>query len=136
MKKGIVVSAALLAPTACATGVVQWDISKRQDATSKLGKRQAGTQQEVIQNSLARGGYFATCTVGTPAQDVIIQLDTGSSDIWVPASTANVCDEGACTLGSCTYHVLLSVFEVDTDWHKLTRLCLRRLTTLLRATSR
>jgi hypothetical protein len=108
VKKHTVVAAALLTPPACATGVVQWDITRRQLPNRPgLGKRQtpAGTQQEVIENSLARGGYFATCTVGSPGQDVILQLDTGSGDIWVPASTAEVCNEGACTLGSCTYTV-------------------------------
>lgn len=124
VKKGAVVAAALLTPAAHATGVVQWDISRRQlPGRLGLGRRQtpAGTQQEVIENSLDRGGYFATCTVGSPGQDVILQLDTGSSDVWMPASTAEVCKEGACTLGSCTYSVFPSILEADTNWSQLTR---------------
>lgn len=97
-------SASLLAPTVHATtGFVQWEISKRSHPKLGLRKR-AGTQQEVIDNSQARGGYFATCTLGTPGQHVTLQLDTGSSDIWVPSSSASVCDDNACELGSCTYN--------------------------------
>lgn len=97
-------SVSLLAPTVHATaGFVQWDIIKRSQPKLGLRKR-AGTQQEIIDNSQARGGYFATCTLGTPGQHVTLQLDTGSSDIWVPSSSASVCDDNACSLGSCTYH--------------------------------
>lgn len=104
MRSSVLLAAAsgsLLVPTVYATGVVQWDISKRFHPKFSLGKR-AGTQQEVIENSLTRGGYFATCTLGTPGQHVVLQLDTGSSDIWVPSASASVCDNSACTLGSCT----------------------------------
>lgn len=95
----------LLAPTVFATGVVKWDIEKRHHPKSSLGKRASGTQQEDVVNSVARGGYFATCTLGTPSQDVILQLDTGSSDIWVPSSDAAICSvtEEACSLGTCAW---------------------------------
>ena len=85
--------------------MVQWDIQKRhspQDLT-RLRKR-ASTYEEVITNEQSRGGYFATCRLGTPGQDLTLQLDTGSSDIWVPDSSAQVCSQhtgGGCTLGSC-----------------------------------
>lgn len=93
----------LLAPIVHASGVVQWDIEKRHHPKFKLGRRAVGTQQEDIANSVVRGGYFATCSLGTPSQDVILQLDTGSSDIWIPSSDAAICDvsENACSLGTC-----------------------------------
>ena len=85
-------------------GVVQWGIERKQ-LKPKLGKRAGSTFEEVITNEQARGGYFATCSVGTPAQDLTLQLDTGSSDIWVPYSQASVCQgtsgSDACTFGSC-----------------------------------
>lgn len=94
-----------VAHAASAGGVIQWDIRKYQRPRdlSRLGKR-ASTFEEVISNEQARGGYFATCKLGTPGQDVTLQLDTGSSDIWVPDSESRVCKQGAtrgCDLGSC-----------------------------------
>ncbi|KAI6081483.1 acid protease [Hypoxylon rubiginosum] len=83
--------------------VVQWDIVKRQTAPNTLTRRQANTFTEVITNEKLRGGYFATCSVGTPAQNLTLQLDTGSSDIWVPSSSASVCEQASddgCTFGS------------------------------------
>ncbi|KAI1764718.1 acid protease [Hypoxylon sp. FL1150] len=83
--------------------VVQWDIVKRQTAPNTLTRRQSNTFTEVITNEKLRGGYFATCSIGTPAQNLTLQLDTGSSDIWVPSSSASVCDDasqGGCSFGS------------------------------------
>ncbi|CCC06276.1 hypothetical protein SMACR_00494 [Sordaria macrospora] len=85
------------------SGVVQWDIQKRpvpNVAPNRLLRRAGSTYQQIIQNEQARGGYFATCEMGTPGQKVTLQLDTGSSDVWVPDSTASVCNQGACDLGS------------------------------------
>ncbi|KAK4152531.1 mitochondrial elongation factor g 1-like protein [Chaetomidium leptoderma] len=85
-------------------GVVQWDIQRtqRSDEFKKLKKR-ASTFEEVVTNERARGGYFATCRLGTPGQNMTLQLDTGSSDIWVPDSGAQVCRETGtegCALGT------------------------------------
>ncbi|KAG0044452.1 hypothetical protein BGZ83_010333, partial [Gryganskiella cystojenkinii] len=33
--------------------------------------------------------YYGTVSVGTPAQKVKLDFDTGSSDIWFPSSTCN-----------------------------------------------
>lgn len=96
------------------SGVVQWGIQKRsapEDLRNKNRfRKRASTYEEVITNEESRGGYFATCRLGTPGQDLTLQLDTGSSDIWVPDSTAAVCrtdttsssssSGGGCTFGS------------------------------------
>ena len=85
-------------------GVVQFDVARRQPHPRLL--RRASTAQTDLSNDLTQGGYFIKCEVGTPAQSLTLQLDTGSSDIWVPASDASVCESSktssGCTLGSCT----------------------------------
>ncbi|KAK4231160.1 mitochondrial elongation factor g 1-like protein [Podospora fimiseda] len=80
-------------------------LAKRQPPASDLTRirKRASTYEEVINNEEARGGYFATCRLGTPAQNLVLQLDTGSSDIWVPDSNAKVCTASGtegCALGS------------------------------------
>ncbi|KAH8162206.1 hypothetical protein CIB48_g6028 [Xylaria polymorpha] len=95
-------TSALLASGASAQ-VVQWGIEKRGHPAPMLSRRADGTVQETITNEKSRGGYFASCTVGTPPQKVTLQLDTGSSDIWVPASTASVCEESSSQGGGCTF---------------------------------
>jgi elongation factor G len=87
-------------------GVVQLDIQRtqRQEEFKRLRKR-ADTFEEVVTNERARGGYFATCRMGTPGQNLTLQLDTGSSDTWVPDSAATVCRQTStqegCRLGNC-----------------------------------
>lgn len=109
MKSGLGIALCGLAIGSMAHGqVVQWNIEKRRSEEDKtLDTRQARTIEEVIKNDKTKGGYFATCKIGTPGQDVTLQLDTGSSDIWVPDSGANICSQSrvsnGCELGSCKY---------------------------------
>ncbi|KAI1423201.1 aspartic peptidase domain-containing protein [Xylaria sp. FL1777] len=100
--------------------VVQWDIQRRTNPAPRLRRRADGSVLEVITNEQTRGGYFASCTVGTPAQDLTLQLDTGSSDIWVPASSASVCQDnsqgGGCTFGSYDADKSSSVTQLKEDF--------------------
>ncbi|KAK8075581.1 hypothetical protein PG997_010244 [Apiospora hydei] len=121
MKSVATLAAGSLIASIAHAQVVQFDIAKRatQPNRQRLSKREATTYEETITNEKQRGGYFATVSVGSPAQKLTLQLDTGSSDIWVPSSSSSVCtksapsggsrggdgaesgeDEG-CTLGSC-----------------------------------
>ncbi|KAH8899193.1 acid protease [Thozetella sp. PMI_491] len=107
MKGSSAVVAGTLLAGAARAQVVQWAISKREPATvsdmSRL-RRRASTLEATVTNRIDRGGYFVNCKVGTPPQDFTLQLDTGSSDIWVPSSAAPVCEASTasdgCTLGS------------------------------------
>jgi Eukaryotic aspartyl protease len=44
--------------------------------------------------------FYTQVTVGTPPQPFALQLDTGSSDIWFPDSSAPLCQEGQCIVGA------------------------------------
>lgn len=48
--------------------------------------------------------YQANVTIGSPPQTFGIQLDTGSSDLWVPAASSDICAEPqSCLMGSFDY---------------------------------
>ena len=46
-----------------------------------------------LSNSLHR--YLINMTVGTPGQPFSVQLDTGSSDIWIPSVDSDACEQDA-----------------------------------------
>jgi len=87
--------------------VVQWEVERRQaedDSSLSQVRRRDTTFEAAISNRLDKGGYFINCQLGTPSQNLTLQLDTGSSDIWVPSSSAKICSStsaGGCKLGSC-----------------------------------
>ncbi|KAM7191810.1 Aspartic peptidase domain containing protein [Naviculisporaceae sp. PSN 640] len=97
------VAARAVAGASAANGVVQWDIQKiphPPHAKPKFRNR-ASTYEEAVANLATRGGYFASCKFGTPGQEMTLQLDTGSSDIWVPKNTATQCRrKSGCPFGS------------------------------------
>jgi hypothetical protein len=109
--------ATLLSTTASAN-VVRWDIAKNSEVEAQqiarrsqqirrrgLGlEARADTVQATLANQVVAGLYAATISVGTPAQTLQVQIDTGSSDVWVPSSAASICSnekEGGCPGGSC-----------------------------------
>lgn len=97
--------------------VVSWGISQNADVRAQqIAARSTGLQRRGLDsrassntvtaglgNAVQAGLYFANISVGTPAQDLQVQIDTGSSDVWVPSSTASICEnekEGGCAGGS------------------------------------
>lgn len=104
MKASPLAVAGVVLASAAQAQVVQFDIEKRHDAP-RLRKRDA-TIDATLSNQKVQGGYFINVEVGTPGQNITLQLDTGSSDVWVPASTAAICTQTSqrnpgCTFGSC-----------------------------------
>jgi hypothetical protein len=83
-------------------------------------RRRAGTVQQTLDNLETL--YFANASVGTPAQNFRLHIDTGSSDLWVNSKNANVCTQGGNQCGesgtysandSSTYKYLNSAFNIS-----------------------
>lgn len=50
------------------------------------------TFTESLVNNITGGGYYASVSVGTPGQDIDMILDTGSSDAFIVAAGADLCE--------------------------------------------
>ncbi|TVY59715.1 putative aspartic-type endopeptidase opsB [Lachnellula suecica] len=66
-----------------------------------LSRRASDTVTAALENDLTAGLYSANITVGTPGQTLAVQIDTGSSDVWVPAPGLSICSEPASQGGGC-----------------------------------
>lgn len=93
---------------------VQMDIARNEAAKEEqLSRRQiynrdlhrlkarAGTVTADLGNAATAGLYFANISVGTPAQTLMVQIDTGSSDVWIPSSANAFCAAPAAQGGGC-----------------------------------
>lgn len=89
-----------LAPSALfvasASAVLEIGLKKAhpsQGFASPLAKRadSPSTYLQTLVNNVTGGGYYASISLGTPAQPQILIVDTGSSDTWVVASDADLC---------------------------------------------
>lgn len=98
--------------SSCTFAAVSMNIVKDRDATPKLRRRDLSpraTITESLANNETGGDYIAVAKVGTPAQTVTFLIDTGSSDVWMLAASADLCIEpslqaqfGGCS-STCKY---------------------------------
>jgi len=88
-------------------------------AHDQLRKR-AKTIQETLDNLETL--YYANASLGTPAQNFRLHIDTGSSDLWVNSATSQLCQAGGNPCGesgtyraneSSTYEYVNSAFNIS-----------------------
>ncbi len=79
-----------VATSAVAQKVVSLGFSRAGPGHTSLRKR-AGTYSQELNNNLTGGGYYTQVALGTPPQPVTLILDTGSSDVWVLDTNADLC---------------------------------------------
>ncbi|KAK9470871.1 aspartic peptidase domain-containing protein [Dipodascopsis tothii] len=68
-------------------------VARRKHRRRMLARRDNGTVTLDLENDTSEGAYLANVTLGTPAQTVHLQLDTGSSDVWAQSSENTACDQ-------------------------------------------
>lgn len=110
----LLLSSSLLSTAAAADGTLLWNINKNtanEAAQLKnrglgLRRRSGGTLSVSLGNAEQAGLYYANISIGTPPQDLSVQIDTGSSDVWVPSVQAAMCNDaslGGCSGGACEF---------------------------------
>lgn len=84
-------AACVLLAAEAATGqrVMKTDFVKRLVPSAPRSLTRRATVTEALGNAAYL--YYANVTAGTPAQSVMLQIDTGSSDVWMSATNATYC---------------------------------------------
>jgi hypothetical protein len=56
---------------------------------------------EPLYNNVSFAGYLASVQVGTAAQTLMLQLGTGSSDVWVIDQSSSICQSSEGCISPC-----------------------------------
>jgi hypothetical protein len=89
-----ILSIAALSSTALAAVTMNIARSSGPRLKPRILSKRATITESLINNNTG-GDYIAQVSVGTPPQNINLAIDTGSSDVWVIASTADLCTEPA-----------------------------------------
>ena len=88
-------AASIVAQTA-AQKVVKFDIRANRPQQPQLVKRATSEYRGYLFNDVENGLYSIEVQIGTPGQPFSLQLDTGSTDVWVNAQSSQFCQQGNC----------------------------------------
>ncbi|KAK7207101.1 aspartic peptidase domain-containing protein [Myxozyma melibiosi] len=97
--KGSLFTAAAIATiasnmVAAVPGTVHLDVTRKFNSSPKIIKRDTEGTAEVTLHTpsdMASMLYFAELQVGTPSQTVYVEVDTGSSDLWINSASNAYC---------------------------------------------
>jgi hypothetical protein len=128
MHRASAVALLLTAAISPALAIVKFPITRRNDlpvnhiSPRHLARRGTITES-LLNNHTGSTLYLATISVGTPAQTISLDIDTGSSDVYVIATGADECTSaeviaqyGGCFGGTCMYCRLWGT-QSDTNYH-------------------
>lgn len=104
--------------------VLQLDTQRKVQTISPLKRDRLRKRQQILQETLDNEGtlYFTNVTLGTPAQALRLDIDTGSSDLWTNSATSSLCQRQrtACAESgtyaanqSSTYTYINSAFKIN-----------------------
>jgi Eukaryotic aspartyl protease len=114
----IVLTSLSLTELSLASSTFRIDITKLAEEKAQILRRDNSVTAALTNGKIF---YYTNVTVGTPGQQLALQIDTGSSDVWMPSISSPGCISGSCAYGSCKsllQFLVLSAFVAPNTFAK------------------